>query len=204
MLFKTLQPVFASEPPGSRLEESARRRTCATISCVHVKLSPKKLNEFRRKLLTWYRANRRDLPWRATTQSNVFKLNRPKAVSSRGRVSDRGICFSHNVPESAVSFRAANRPQRTDPRIAPTLADVIPRSPLALTGVRKGQDDEESAVSFRSAKPVNDPYRIWLSEVMLQQTRIAAVIPYYTTFLERFPSVEALARGREQDVLRYW
>jgi len=38
-----------------------------------------------------------------------------------------------------------------------------------------------------------DPYRVWLAEVMLQQTRIAAVIPYYDKFLERFPDVGALA-----------
>jgi A/G-specific adenine glycosylase len=38
-----------------------------------------------------------------------------------------------------------------------------------------------------------DPYRIWLSEIMLQQTRVAAAIPYYERFLQRFPTVEALA-----------
>jgi A/G-specific adenine glycosylase len=49
-----------------------------------------------------------------------------------------------------------------------------------------------------------DPYRIWLSEIMLQQTRAQAAIPYYERFLERFPSVEALARAREADVLALW
>ena len=38
-----------------------------------------------------------------------------------------------------------------------------------------------------------DPYRIWLAEIMLQQTRVAAVIPYYQRFLSRFPDVAALA-----------
>ena len=46
-----------------------------------------------------------------------------------------------------------------------------------------------------------DPYRIWLSEVMLQQTRAQTVIPYYERFLERFPTVEALAAAAEPDVL---
>jgi A/G-specific adenine glycosylase len=50
----------------------------------------------------------------------------------------------------------------------------------------------------------NDPYRIWLSEIMLQQTRVAAVIPYYQRFLERFPDVRALAEAPEEDVLRLW
>jgi A/G-specific adenine glycosylase len=49
-----------------------------------------------------------------------------------------------------------------------------------------------------------DPYRIWLSEIMLQQTRVAAAIPYYERFLERFPNVESLARAPLQEVLRLW
>jgi len=47
-------------------------------------------------------------------------------------------------------------------------------------------------------------YRVWLSEIMLQQTRVEAVIPYYRLFLERFPSIETLAAAPEQDVLTAW
>src|SRR4051812_50213666 len=50
----------------------------------------------------------------------------------------------------------------------------------------------------------SDPYRIWLSEVMLQQTRVETVLPYYTRFLERFPTVEALAAAPLEDVLTLW
>jgi A/G-specific adenine glycosylase len=49
-----------------------------------------------------------------------------------------------------------------------------------------------------------DPYRIWLSEIMLQQTRVAAVIPYYEKFLETFPDVRALARAKTDRVLASW
>ena len=49
-----------------------------------------------------------------------------------------------------------------------------------------------------------DPYRIWLSEVMLQQTQVATVIPYYRRFLARFPSVKALAAATLDDVLTLW
>src|SRR5215510_3411415 len=49
-----------------------------------------------------------------------------------------------------------------------------------------------------------DPYRVWLSEVMLQQTQDAAVIPYYERFLKTFPSVAALAAASEDEVLRLW
>src|SRR6266851_375965 len=49
-----------------------------------------------------------------------------------------------------------------------------------------------------------DPYRVWLSEVMLQQTQVAAVIPYYERFLKRFPDVQTLANAPEEEVLRLW
>src|SRR5439155_25909425 len=49
-----------------------------------------------------------------------------------------------------------------------------------------------------------DPYRIWISEVMLQQTTVAAVVPYFERFLAAFPTVAALAAADEQHVLRLW
>ena len=49
-----------------------------------------------------------------------------------------------------------------------------------------------------------DPYRIWLSEIMLQQTRVAAVIPYFEKFLRRFPDVRSLAEAPQEEVLQLW
>ena len=49
-----------------------------------------------------------------------------------------------------------------------------------------------------------DPYRVWLSEIMLQQTTVAAVIPYFERFLQRFPAIDALAAAPEGDVLAAW
>jgi A/G-specific adenine glycosylase len=49
-----------------------------------------------------------------------------------------------------------------------------------------------------------DPYRVWVSEIMLQQTRVAAVLEHYARFLERFPTVQSLAAAREQSVLAMW
>lgn len=48
------------------------------------------------------------------------------------------------------------------------------------------------------------PYRTWVSEIMLQQTRVAAVLPYFRRFMERYPTVEALAAGEEQELLKLW
>ena len=49
-----------------------------------------------------------------------------------------------------------------------------------------------------------EPYRVWVSEIMLQQTRVETAIPYYRRWMERFPTVEALADGDEETVLKAW
>ncbi len=49
-----------------------------------------------------------------------------------------------------------------------------------------------------------NPYYIWVSEIMLQQTRVDTVIPYFHRFIEKFPTIEALATAKEEDVLKAW
>lgn len=61
--------------------------------------------------------------------------------------------------------------------------------------------DSHRALPWRATK---DPYRIWLSEVILQQTRVAQGLPYYNSFVKNFPTVKALAKAPEQKVLREW
>jgi A/G-specific adenine glycosylase len=56
--------------------------------------------------------------------------------------------------------------------------------------------------SLAGARP--DPYRVWLSEIMLQQTTVKTVGPYYAKFLDRFPTIDALAAADREDVLRLW
>ncbi|MDR0667985.1 MAG: A/G-specific adenine glycosylase, partial [Prevotellaceae bacterium] len=53
-------------------------------------------------------------------------------------------------------------------------------------------------------KQTADPYKIWLSEIILQQTRVEQGAPYYMRFAERFPTVEALAAAHIDEVLRLW
>ncbi len=50
----------------------------------------------------------------------------------------------------------------------------------------------------------DDPYKIWISEIMLQQTQVATVIPYYQRWTRHFPTLASLARARSSEVLRYW
>jgi A/G-specific adenine glycosylase len=80
---------------------------------------------------------------------------------------------------------------KPSPARRPTVAELL------LAWYRGGHRD----LPWRSTR---DPYRIWVSEIMLQQTRAQAVIPYYLRFLERFPTVEALAMAREEEVLTAW
>ena len=53
-------------------------------------------------------------------------------------------------------------------------------------------------------RDTRDPYRVWLSEIILQQTRVNQGMPYYLRFVETFPTVHALARATEHEVLRLW
>ncbi len=81
------------------------------------------------------------------------------------------------------------------PRFSRSRRDTIRRRLL------EWYEDAERDLPWRRTK---DPYRIWLSESMLQQTRVETVIPDYERFLERFPTLRALAVADEQDVLREW
>ncbi|WP_249308770.1 A/G-specific adenine glycosylase [Lederbergia citrea] len=49
-----------------------------------------------------------------------------------------------------------------------------------------------------------DPYKVWVSEIMLQQTRVDTVIPYYERFLEKFPTIESFAEADDESVLKIW
>jgi len=62
-------------------------------------------------------------------------------------------------------------------------------------------DAEQRDLPWRRSR---DPYAVWVSEIMLQQTRVAAVVDRFQAFLARFPTVGALARASEQDVLAQW
>ena len=86
---------------------------------------------------------------------------------------------------------AARRPPTYFPFDPTAVAPLL----LAWYG-RQGRD-----LPWRDTR---DPYRIWLSEIMLQQTTVAAVIPYYQKFLASFPSVEALAAAAIDDLLELW
>jgi A/G-specific adenine glycosylase len=86
-----------------------------------------------------------------------------------------------------------------------TPPDLKLAEPRNAPGIRrKLQRWYEGARRKLPWRQTQDPYRIWVSEIMLQQTRVAAVIPYYQRFLERFPDIFSLAAAPEQDLLATW
>lgn len=79
----------------------------------------------------------------------------------------------------------------------------------SLLSIRPALTRQLRAWFRRHARPLpwrrtRDPYAIWVSEIMLQQTQVATVLPYYERFLQAFPDVTALAQGNEHEVLRVW
>jgi A/G-specific adenine glycosylase len=75
------------------------------------------------------------------------------------------------------------------------------RLPAFRLALLRWYDQNRRNLPWRETR---DPYRIWLSEIMLQQTRVAAVIDHYRIFLQRFPNAQALAASSEDSVLAAW
>jgi A/G-specific adenine glycosylase len=121
------------------------------------------------------------------------------------------------VPANAIHMRPGCRflwrglqPAPLNFRSLPRCAKIAPVSILKISVAQKPKFRRRLLSWFAERKRdlpwrrTRDPYRIWLSEIMLQQTRVAAVIPYYERFLETFPDVGALARARADRVLANW
>jgi A/G-specific adenine glycosylase len=102
---------------------------------------------------------------------------------------------ARRMPESTESRNTESVRNRCDPAI-PVLPATQVRSAL-----RRWYESTRRDLPWRRT---SDPYRIWVSEIMLQQTRVAAVLPYYARFLERFPDAPSLARAPEAEVLAAW
>jgi A/G-specific adenine glycosylase len=114
---------------------------------------------------------------------------------------------------------AASNEHMTEPAPAPATAPVTtpapapapaPATAVAFTTERKRYFSDHLLAWYRRGnrdlpwRRSRDPYHIWVSEVMLQQTRVETVIPYYNRFLERFPTIDTLADAPEEDVLKLW
>ncbi len=88
--------------------------------------------------------------------------------------------------------------------LTPRAMKAFQRRLLDWFGIHRRELPWRASRDPSSGRAHRDAYRIWAAEIMLQQTRIAAVMPYYERFLTRFPTVEALARAAQDDVLKLW
>ncbi len=71
--------------------------------------------------------------------------------------------------------------------------------------ILKWYDKEKRNLPWReSDKNIIDVYKVWISEIMLQQTTVSVVIPYFQRFILRFPDINTLAKAKTEDVLTYW
>ncbi len=75
------------------------------------------------------------------------------------------------------------------------------RASVLVTALKDWYEKNQRDLVWRQTR---EPYRIWVSEIMAQQTRITAVLPYYKRFMERFPTIEDLANAGVDDVLKSW
>ena len=89
----------------------------------------------------------------------------------------------------------------TRPSPPPATAPTAPDDTLASDLVRWQRSHGRHGLPWQDRR---DPYRVWLSEIMLQQTQVTTVLAYYGRFLERFPDVASLARASQDDVLALW
>lgn len=78
---------------------------------------------------------------------------------------------------------------------------IITNRPLVRKWLMRWFQSSQRDLPWRTSR---DPYAIWVSEVMLQQTQVKTVIPYFLRFVNRFPTIRDLAQADEQDVLRVW
>lgn len=92
------------------------------------------------------------------------------------------------------------RPERAAARAAVSPSPSLPPD-FAAQIVRWQRSHGRSELPWQNTR---DPYRVWLSEVMLQQTQVTTVLGYFARFLERFPDVAALAAGTEDEVFGLW
>lgn len=88
---------------------------------------------------------------------------------------------------------------------APAIAQSFLAGPLVARPLLAWYDRNRRVLPWRAqAGQQAEPYRVWLSEIMLQQTTVAAVKPYYERFLARWPSLMALANAALEDILKEW
>ncbi len=187
-------------------------------------LSPPQAYKIRIALVNWYRTNRRKLPWRGdegpydgstvgygssfSSSASVNKMKKSKGRSStndgRKRRASSGTEAEFNAGNDIRSFFASSSKK--------TKVEVEELQVGKQEEVEEEKKEEKILNDITSSSSSNTngikrevtAYGVWVSEIMLQQTRVEAVIPYYLKWMESFPSVHDLANATEEEVNSHW
>lgn len=145
----------------------------------------------------------------ANTSKREAREESPRALPSRGRKTPAAAASKAPRAKGVINEAAA---AKTRPRRSRPAAEIPARldSPLLAPGavstpLLHWYDRHRRVLPWRALPgEVADPYKVWLSEIMLQQTTVAAVGPYFQAFLARWPTVADLAASPIEDLLAAW
>jgi len=146
---------------------------------------PTEIETLRTALLGWYWKNRRKLPWRGDPPP-YGNAEKPATNTKKAKVA-----ADNSKSKSLLSFfgKSTSTPTKTTAtKTTTTTSKLAPAAEAAPAAV---------------GTPVS-PYGVWVSEIMLQQTRVEAVIDYYLAFMKAFPTVQALSSADLEEVNRLW
>lgn len=136
--------------------------------------TPDEAKAIRKALLRWYQSNRRKLPWRGDAPPYDGSTAAESAKATTKTAKGQTKLKSFFTPTAVVA--------------------VVPSSSSSISDVD---------ASTTATIPISG-YSVWVSEIMLQQTRVEAVIPFYLKWMSRFPTVHDLAVASEDDVNAHW
>ena len=162
-------------------------RSCATAHS---------MNSFAFRLIRWQKQHgRHDLPWQGAD-----------GMTRCAQASGAGMPSPRLLPQSAGRNPHLNPLPEGEEAIALSPSGGKLDRGLAITSDLASVVGSPSRMASSSISNVSeaDAYRVWLSEIMLQQTQVATVIPYYQRFVASFPTIAALAAASEEQVLTHW
>ena len=121
---------------------------------------------------------------------------------------NKGMTRKQTSAPASLDAAATPAGEDTPAALAPTPSPAVPL-PVEIADDRRARIVAELLRWYRANKrdlPWRgaSPYAVWVSEIMLQQTQVATVIPFFNRFLDRFPTVHALAAAPIEDVLKHW
>lgn len=149
-----------------------------------------RVQSIRKGLLSWYDVHRRRLPWRGDVPPFTGSGSKEQVSKRRSSAVNKESVASNGQPTLHSMFNPKPSPKGEPPEPA-VVEDCVP----ILEDIR--EIDAQPPVT-KSA------YATWVSEIMLQQTRVEAVISHFLRWMSKFPNVQALASASEEEVVAQW